>query len=170
MEHNAHLRLISKMDGFPLWIGLSNYAVRTFGSQKLSKNIHFIIVDPNSSRLHFTHLFLPLNNILTSTMLCFCVQVSGSAYEWSDGTKFDYHPTISDSQDTPKTNCVYINPAGDWKRTSCNAMIDGAICYTTNITSSSQSETLTFIEKNGTSLVKYETELVYNPTVLNGLQ
>ncbi|XP_063329661.1 lymphocyte antigen 75 [Pelmatolapia mariae] len=91
MEHNAHLRLISKMDGFQLWIGLSNYAV------------------------------------------------SGSAYEWSDGTKFNYHPTISDSaQGTPKTNCVYINPAGDWKRTSCDAMIDGAICYTTNITSSSQ--------------------------------
>lgn len=50
-------------------------------------------------------------------------------------------------------------------------MIDGAICYTTNITSSSQSETLTFIEKNGTSLVKYETELnQMNECKLNGLQ
>lgn len=94
-QHNAHLRLISKTDGFPLWIGLSNQ------------------------------------------------DVGGSAYEWSDGTRYDYTPPMSDSQNgfssaKNEPSCVFVTPAGDWKTTSCNMFTDGAICYTTNITTSSQ--------------------------------
>ena len=74
------------------------------------------------------------------------MQVDGSAYEWSDGTRFDYKDNLSDSKERFISNkqeavCVVVTPAGAWVKTSCNAMVDGAICYTTPVTTSSQSKT-----------------------------
>ncbi|XP_028437705.1 lymphocyte antigen 75 [Perca flavescens] len=69
--------------------------------------------------------------------------VSDSAFEWSDGTGMDYNATISDSlqgssSDKQEASCVFVNPAGAWKRTGCNTLVEGAICYTATITTPSQ--------------------------------
>ncbi|XP_076012426.1 lymphocyte antigen 75 [Genypterus blacodes] len=91
MEHNAHVELIAKTDGFPLWIGLSNQ------------------------------------------------DASSSAYEWSDGTRLDYTAKISEAEagfisDQQHVSCVFVTPTGSWERTSCYAVKDGALCYTTATT------------------------------------
>ena len=133
MEHNAHMKLIAKTDGFPLWIGLSNQDVRIQRKQNLST-------------YRAAHL-------LTRSFL---LQVSGSAYEWSDGTNADYALSISlkdSSLDQQEVSCVFINPAGDWVRTGCNTVQDGAICYTTTITTASQSERTTHFLYRNRSLV-----------------
>lgn len=69
--------------------------------------------------------------------------VSGSEYEWSDGTKLVYNNTIFDSPVSSSSNqqepsCVYISPSGAWLRTTCKTFLDGALCYTTNMTTDSQ--------------------------------
>ncbi|PWA19051.1 hypothetical protein CCH79_00004967 [Gambusia affinis] len=67
--------------------------------------------------------------------------VSGSAFEWSDGTKFKYNYNIKESLtdfSSSEPSCVHMNPAGEWVKTLCDTLQDGAICYTTNTTTSSQ--------------------------------
>uniref|UniRef100_A0A1A8KHS5 Lymphocyte antigen 75 n=1 Tax=Nothobranchius kuhntae TaxID=321403 RepID=A0A1A8KHS5_NOTKU len=68
---------------------------------------------------------------------------SGSAYEWSDGTNWDYKinstDTLTDSNLNPhKAKCVFMNPAGELKKTSCDVVQEGAICYITTTTTPSQ--------------------------------
>ncbi|KAM4744956.1 lymphocyte antigen 75 [Anableps anableps] len=67
--------------------------------------------------------------------------ISDSSFEWSDGTKFENIFKITTSLtdfSSSEPSCVLINPAGDWVKTSCGTLQDGAICYTTNTTTSSQ--------------------------------
>ncbi|XP_007560167.1 lymphocyte antigen 75 [Poecilia formosa] len=68
-------------------------------------------------------------------------EVSGSAFEWSDGTKFRYNYKIRESLtdfSSGEPSCVLMNPAGEWVKTLCDTLQDGAICYTTNTTTPSQ--------------------------------
>ncbi|KAM4630009.1 lymphocyte antigen 75 isoform 2-T2 [Polymixia lowei] len=95
IQHDAHMELLARTDGFPLWIGLSNH------------------------------------------------YASGPAYEWSDGTRYDYKAAISDSQMDSNSvgqqvGCVFVTSTGNWVKTNCNRLIDGAICYNTTVTTSSQ--------------------------------
>lgn len=97
-QHHAHVKLIAKIDGFPLWIGLSK--------QDLS-----------------------------------------SADEWSDGTRYDFTASFSDSKERSSSDkleptCVFVTPAGNWVRTNCSDLVEGAICYTTNISTTSQQSKL----------------------------
>lgn len=69
-------------------------------------------------------------------------QISGSAYEWSDGTKPDYEVAIADLEyQKPGPSCVFLAPGGAWTRTSCSIPVDGAICYNTTVTTASQRKT-----------------------------
>lgn len=89
-------------------------------------------------------LFQPVTRYADVTLFV-SMQDRISDYEWSDGTKFDYKATISEQSDssTPgqHTHCVSVTSAGDWVRTNCNATLYGALCYKTNITTTSQSKT-----------------------------
>ncbi|XP_061609077.1 lymphocyte antigen 75 isoform X2 [Phyllopteryx taeniolatus] len=94
-QQNAHIELLAKTDGFPLWIGLSKQ------------------------------------------------EAGGESYEWSDGTGYQYKADISESlegsaADEREVACVLVMPSGAWVRSSCYSLIDGAICYTTNISTPSQ--------------------------------
>ncbi|XP_055010415.1 lymphocyte antigen 75 isoform X2 [Boleophthalmus pectinirostris] len=95
LQHDAHINLIAKTDGFPLWIGLSSQ------------------------------------------------DTGGTDFEWSDGTPRNYTPTITEPQSTssspgPEARCVYVTPDGKWVKSSCQTVTEGAICYTTNMTTTSQ--------------------------------
>uniref|UniRef100_A0A1A7YTD8 Lymphocyte antigen 75 n=1 Tax=Iconisemion striatum TaxID=60296 RepID=A0A1A7YTD8_9TELE len=68
---------------------------------------------------------------------------SGSAYEWSDGTNWDHEINSTDALtgsnlDPHKAKCVFMNPAGELKRTSCQVVQEGSICYITTTTTPSQ--------------------------------
>lgn len=72
--------------------------------------------------------------------------MTGSAYEWSDGTTFNYSvpiedPLVSFITRRPGPTCVFVAPGGAWIRAGCNFPVDGAICYNTTVTTDSQSET-----------------------------
>ncbi|XP_061669889.1 lymphocyte antigen 75 [Syngnathoides biaculeatus] len=94
-RQSAHVKLLAKTDGFPLWIGLSKQ------------------------------------------------EAGGETYEWSDGTGYQYKVDISQSlegssADEGETGCVTVTPSGAWVRTGCRSLIDGAVCYTANISTPSQ--------------------------------
>lgn len=73
----------------------------------------------------------------------FSMQDRISDYEWSDGTSFTYSATISEKTNSATgdqhSRCVFVTPTGAWVKTDCTAVLDGALCYTTNITTASQS-------------------------------
>ncbi|KAK7877266.1 hypothetical protein WMY93_032020 [Mugilogobius chulae] len=66
---------------------------------------------------------------------------AASGYEWSDGTALKYKPNIFELSSSPgpsEASCVYVTTEGKWVRSSCQTVTEGAICYTTNITTASQ--------------------------------
>ncbi|XP_057696411.1 lymphocyte antigen 75 [Corythoichthys intestinalis] len=94
-EQNAHVKLLAKTDGFPLWIGLSNQ------------------------------------------------EAQGLSYEWSDGTRYRFKADISESlegsgSEEREASCIYVTPSGAWVRSACRSLLDGAICYTADISTPSQ--------------------------------
>ncbi|KAJ8255349.1 hypothetical protein GJAV_G00203860 [Gymnothorax javanicus] len=90
LAQDAHLQVMSKIDGFPLWIGLSSQ------------------------------------------------DESGSSFEWSDGSAYDYSP-LGFSYSASKGNCMLINRMGSWVQSDCSSSQDGAICYINNNQSSKPS-------------------------------
>ena len=74
----------------------------------------------------------------------FVLQSSHLVYEWSDGTNYDYKVPIKDpqkSEQKSRAGCVYISPSGEWTREDCSSVVEGALCYTTNTTTPTQSKT-----------------------------
>ncbi|XP_039769071.1 lymphocyte antigen 75 [Ornithorhynchus anatinus] len=51
---------------------------------------------------------------------------TGSNFEWSDGSAFDYIPW---KDKLHPGNCISLNPKGIWKHENCDSIKDGAICY-----------------------------------------
>lgn len=88
--------------------------------------------------------FISANNQMGWHDFFFSMQDRVFDYEWSDGTRFGYNVTISEGKDRPApdqySRCVLVNTTGAWVKTNCNAVSDGALCYTTNITTASQSK------------------------------
>nr|XP_015214384.1 PREDICTED: lymphocyte antigen 75 [Lepisosteus oculatus] len=79
--HHMFLKNLTRMDGFPLWIGLSS------------------------------------------------LDASGSSFEWSDGNDFDYKPWEFKHSEDSNGSCVFMDTKGFWKRTECDTVVQGAICY-----------------------------------------
>lgn len=73
------------------------------------------------------------------------MQTTNSSLEWSDGTMYDLRVSMSDleedgSSKKQETRCVFVTPAGDWMRSSCHAVAQGAVCYTSTVNTLSQSK------------------------------
>ncbi|KAM8876936.1 lymphocyte antigen 75 isoform 1-T1 [Synchiropus picturatus] len=69
--------------------------------------------------------------------------VRGSSFEWSDGTEVQFKPDITVSAGSyvslnDEPGCVYADVSGAWVRTSCQSLMNGAICYRTSYTNSFQ--------------------------------
>lgn len=70
-------------------------------------------------------------------------EVSGSSYEWSDGTDFQFKPDITVSPGSfgsfnDEPGCAFVDVSGAWVRTSCQSLMNGAVCYKTSFTNSFQ--------------------------------
>lgn len=67
---------------------------------------------------------------------------TNSSLEWSDGTVYDFPVIMSDLEDgsskKQETRCVFVTPDGDWMRSSCHAVAQGAVCYTSTVNTASQ--------------------------------
>uniref|UniRef100_A0A667Y6Z5 Lymphocyte antigen 75 n=1 Tax=Myripristis murdjan TaxID=586833 RepID=A0A667Y6Z5_9TELE len=69
---------------------------------------------------------------------------SSSAYEWSDGTGYEYSAISQEGSSSvdQQTGCVFITHTGSWVRADCHTLVEGAICYNTTKTTLSQSKIL----------------------------